>query len=398
MEDRSVIQPILEALEYFNKSKEELEYFYNIIDKFCASWFGKTVITTNFSAIDLLLIHDLLGEYLRFEGNSKKIALWLLAINRVCYNYTLDLSKAKKEVEELKKIKKEDLDTSLIDPILNTLKTLEEAHLTSSLNNRPQEDIIGNFLQWVGIYTTFIYPSLENKMDFYDKNVLRAMNFLLSEFLKQKTNEKRLAFLIMAIIEACKQYSLQNNINTELLNQNSENMDFVLPGKEEKLVEELLNKLKNETERQRKSQLILSKEILADQFVKDSFDKFISDINNDPTEAVTIFNDYSFRLSNILIKFDTGKQFLFLQTLSRYRTNVKSVLKPETYNNLKKSVEMLSERTKEWFKNELVKLNERKDFYIEFVLQKMLNEKESTKANTAKLFIMLYLIKKLELM
>lgn len=395
MEDRSVIQPILEALEYFKKSKEELDYFYNIIDKFCASWFGKTVITTNFTSSDLLLIHDLLGEYLRFEGNSKKIALWLLAINRVCYNYTLDLSKAKREVEELKKINKEELDTSLIGPILNTLKNFEESHLTSSLNNRPQEDIIGNFLQWVGVYTTFIYPSLENKMDFYDKNILRAMNFLLSEFLKQKTNEKRLAFLIMAIMEACKQYSLQNNINTELLNQNSET---IMPGKEEKLVEELLNKLKNETERQRKSQLIISKEILADQFVKDSFDKFIDDINNDPIEAVTIFNEYSFKLSNILIKFDTGKQFLFLQTLSRYRTNVKSVLKKESYNNLKKSVEMLSERTKEWFKKELIKLNERKDFYIEFVLQKMLNEKEPTKANTAKLFIMLYLIKKLELL
>jgi len=396
MEDRSVIQPILEALEYFNKSKEELDFFYNIIDKFCASWFGKPVMTTNFTSSDLFLIHDLLGEYLRFEGNSKKIALWLLAINRVCYNYTQDLSKVKKEVEELKKISKDELDTSLIDPILNTLRNLEELHLTSSINNKPQEDIINNFLQWVGIYTTFIYPSLENKMDFYDKNILRAMNFLLSEFLKQKTNDKRLAFLIIAIMEACKQYSLQNNnINPDLFTQNSE---IVVPGKEEKLVEELLNKLKKETERQRKSHTILSKEILADQFVKDSFDKFIDDINNDPTEAVAIFNDYSFKLANNLIKFDTGKQFLFLQTLSRYRTNVKSVLKQETYNNLKKSVEMLSDRTKEWFKNELARLNERKDLYIEFVIQKMLNEKDQTKANTAKLFIMLYLIKKLELL
>ncbi|HOJ63913.1 MAG TPA: hypothetical protein PLE45_05780 [Spirochaetota bacterium] len=396
MEDRSVIQPILEALEYFNKSKEELDFFYNIIDKFCVSWFGKPVMTTNFTSSDLFLIHDLLGEYLRFEGNSKKIALWLLAINRVCYNYTQDLSKVKKEVEELKKISKDELDTSLIDPILNTLRNLEELHLTSSINNKPQEDIINNFLQWVGIYTTFIYPSLENKMDFYDKNILRAMNFLLSEFLKQKTNDKRLAFLIIAIMEACKQYSLQNNnINPDLFTQNSE---IVVPGKEEKLVEELLNKLKKETERQRKSHTILSKEILADQFVKDSFDKFIDDINNDPTEAVAIFNDYSFKLANNLIKFDTGKQFLFLQTLSRYRTNVKSVLKQETYNNLKKSVEMLSDRTKEWFKNELARLNERKDLYIEFVIQKMLNEKDQTKANTAKLFIMLYLIKKLELL
>ena len=41
MEDRSFIRPILDAMEYFNKSTEELNFFYRIIDRFCACWFGK---------------------------------------------------------------------------------------------------------------------------------------------------------------------------------------------------------------------------------------------------------------------------------------------------------------------------------------------------------------------
>ena len=39
MEDRSMIKPILDALEYFSSSEEELEFFYNVVDKFCAAWY-----------------------------------------------------------------------------------------------------------------------------------------------------------------------------------------------------------------------------------------------------------------------------------------------------------------------------------------------------------------------
>ncbi|HQB61092.1 MAG TPA: hypothetical protein PK899_05475 [Spirochaetota bacterium] len=395
MEDRSMIKPILSALEYFNDSEEELLHYYKIIDKFCANWFGKPVLVSKFNNVDLLLIHDILGEYLRFEGNNKKIALWLLSINRVCYNFTADLTSAKKEIEEISKIPSDELDVSLIEPILKNLKQLEDNHLTAGVSDNASQDIIGNFLQWVGIYTTFIYPSLENKTDFYDKNVLRAMNFLLAEFILQRSNDKRLAFLLMAIMEACKQYSLQKSgENPEFIKSNSQ---VVLPGKEEALVQELLNTLRRENEKQR-SRPILTKEILADQFLKDSFDNFINDLNADEVESVTIFNNFSFNLAKEFLSFDTGKQFLFLQTLSRYRTNVADILKPKVHENLKKSVSLLSSRTKDWFKSELDKLNDRKDVYIEYIIHKIMGENSTTKANTAKLFIMLYLIKKLNLM
>ena len=397
--DTSMIKPILEALEYFNDSEDELQFFYKVIDKFCAHWFGKPIFVSNFNNIDLLLIHDILGEYLRFEGNNKKIALWLLSINRVCYNYSADLKDAQKDVLELNKISSEDLDISLIEPILNNLKELEEIHITAGLNNNGVEDTIGNFLQWVGLYTTFIYPSLENKTDFYDKSVLKAMNFLLTEFIKQRSNDKRLAFLIMAILEACKQFSqqLSQQHNSQILESYSNKSDIVIPGKEEALVQELLNKLRMENEKQR-SRPILSKEILADQFLKDSFDAFINDMNSDETEAVSIFNKFSNDLSVKFLSFDTGKQFLFLQTLSRYRTNCKESIKTPVYENLKKSVSLLSAKSIEWFKTELEKLNDRKDLYIEYIIQKIRGESQSPKSNTTKLFIMLYLIKKFELL
>jgi len=395
MEDRSMIKPVLSALEYFSDSEEELQFYYKIIDKFCANWFGKPVLVSKFNNVDLLLIHEILGEYLRFEGNNKKIALWLLSINRVCYNFTANLTSAQREIEEISKIPSDELDVSLIEPILKNLKQLEDNHLTAGVSENAAQDIIGNFLQWVGIYTTFIYPSLENKTDFYDKNVLRAMNFLLAEFILQKSNDKRLAFLLMAIMEACKQYSLQKSgENTELIKSNSQ---VVLPGKEEALVQELLNTLRRENEKQR-SRPILTKEILADQFLKDSFDNFINELNADEVESVTIFNNFSFDLAKEFLSFDAGKQFLFLQTLSRYRTNAADILKPKVFENLKKSVSLLSGRTKDWFKSELEKLNERKDVYIEYIIHKIMSENSTTKANTAKLFIMLYLIKKLNLM
>ncbi|HOV13459.1 MAG TPA: hypothetical protein PK771_04170 [Spirochaetota bacterium] len=397
MEDRSTVKPIIDAIEYFNQSEIELQYFYKVVDRFCAAWFGKPIIVSKFKNIDLLLIHDLLGEYLRFEENSKRIGLWLLAINRVCYNYTADLSLAIKEIHELSRNIDDNVDVSLIEQILGSLRKFEEKHLTAGQDDRGQSDTIGNFLQWVGLYTTYIYPSLENKTDIYDKNILKAMNFLLIEFIGQKSNDKRLAYLIMAIMEACKQYSLQStNDDDQFIKEYDEKEETVFAGKEEGLVEELLKKLRDENEKQRKRP-ILTKEILADEFIKDTYDRFIDDLNNDPAECVSEFNNYTFELANKFLTFDTGKQFLFLQTLSRYRTNSKESLKTTVYNNLKNSVNLLSSRTKNWIKNELERLNTQKDVYIEYIIQKLFAELPSTKANTAKLFIMLYLIKKLEL-
>ena len=96
-------------------------------------------------------------------------------------------------------------------------------------------------MQWVGIYSSFVYPSLENKQDYYDKTIIKATNFLLSEFIKQKSNDKRLAFLILAILEACRHYSLVNLESYDSQDFTAEFPEgFVVPGTEENMVSELL--------------------------------------------------------------------------------------------------------------------------------------------------------------
>jgi hypothetical protein len=185
MEDRSMIKPILDALEYFSTSEEELEFFYNVVDKFCAAWFGKPVFASHFSKIDYALLHELLGEYIRFESNNKRIALWILAINRVCYNFTASLDSVKYEICEMEDSIDDSFDTTLIDPIVSSLKSFERQHLNAGVNDKGENDGVGDFLQWVGIYVTYVYPSLENKQNFYDKNIVKAMNYLLVEFIKQ---------------------------------------------------------------------------------------------------------------------------------------------------------------------------------------------------------------------
>ena len=171
MEDRSMIKPILDALEYFSTSEEELEFFYNVVDKFCAAWFGKPVFASHFSKIDYALLHELLGEYIRFESNNKRIALWILAINRVCYNFTASLDSVKYEICEMEDSIDDSFDTTLIDPIVSSLKSFERQHLNAGVNDKGENDGVGDFLQWVGIYVTYVYPSLENKQNFYDKNI-----------------------------------------------------------------------------------------------------------------------------------------------------------------------------------------------------------------------------------
>jgi hypothetical protein len=396
MEDSSIIKPILNAIEYFNKSEKELQHFYKIIDKFCALWFGRPVLISKLKKIELCLIHELLGEFIRFEENNKRIALWLFAVNRVCYNYTADLSSILKEIEATSSIE-ETIDITLIEQIINTLRKFEDEHITSISLKKGEDNTVGNFLQWIGVYTTYIYPSLENKTDFYDKNMIKAMNFLLYEFIQQKTNDKRLAYLIMAIIEACKQFSLQNKkLHPDFMAEYGINGNIIFAGTEEELVEELLKKLKEENDKQRYKP-VLTNDILPDQYVKDIYDKMIDELNIDPDESVSVFNKYTFDMANTLMNFDNEKQLLYLQTLSRYRANAKEDLKDIVYTNLKNSVNLLSSRTKNWIKAELERLDSRKDLYIEYIIQKLSSEQISTKINTAKLFIMLYLINKLYL-
>ena len=439
--DAGMLKPILDAIEDFEEDSESLEQFYRIVDMFCVQWFGKPALVSDFDTIDLLLIQDMLGEYLAFEGNNRKIALWLLSINRVCYNFTSDLSEAAGEIEMLRDEYDEEPDTSLIEPIIGHLKQLEAQHLNAGIDNIGREDSIGNFLQWVGLYATFIYPSLDNKADFFDKSVLKAMNYLLTEFIKQKSNDKRLAFLIMAIMEACKQYSVANiDDNPQFIDDYAKNAEGepVLAGTEEDLVQQLLSNLHNETVRQRKEHPTHSvqnettekanavkqnksdtdvkstskrtssesssktkgkgKGLLSEPFSKDEFDDFIESLNEDSVECVSVFNKFSTDLANQFVQLDTGKQFIFLQTLSHYRKDCRGNLDKDVWESLRKSVSLLSPKTIDWLHTELQRLAERKDLYIEYILQKIRSESDATKSNTAKLFIMLYLIKKLELL
>ena len=439
--DAGMLKPILDAIEDFDDDSESLEPFYRIVDKFCVQWFGKPALVSDFDTVDLLLIQDMLGEYLAFEGNNRKIALWLLSINRVCNNFTADLSEAAEEIEQLRDEYDEEPDTSLIEPIIGHLKQLEAQHLNAGIDNIGRDDSIGNFLQWVGLYATFIYPSLDNKADFSDKSVLKAMNYLLTEFIKQKSNDKRLAFLIMAIMEACKQYSVANiDVNPQFVDDYAKNAEGepVLAGTEEELVQQLLSSLHNETVRQRKEHpshfvqnepaekvtpvkqskpdtesksapkkavsepqaksKVKGKGLLSEPFSKDEFDDFIESLNADSVECVSVFNKFSTDLANQFVRLDTGKQFIFLQTLSHYRKDCRGNLDKDVWESLRKSVSLLSPKTIDWLKTELQRLAERKDLYIEYILQKIRSESEATKANTAKLFVMLYLIKKLELL
>ncbi len=396
MDDRSTVKPILDVIEYFKESDVELKYFYSIIDKFCAKWFKHPVVASKFDSVDLALIHELLGEYIRFEVNSKKMALWLFSINRVCYNYNSDLSAKEKEIELLKDDIGDFFDTSLISPIIDTIIHLEDEHLKAGSKDKGENDSIGNLLQWIDVYTTYVYPSLENKTDFNDRALFKAMIFLLSEFLQQKTNNMRFAYLILTVMEACKQYSLTNKFDSEFINKYDKTGMTVFAGQDESLVQELLKKLSKETVRQ-KSMPIFSKETIADDFLKTSFDKLIEDMNREPSEAVTEFNNYLFSVSSKFLTLDIGKQFLFLQVLYRYKSDARELLSKEVHDNLKKSIDMLGIQTKLWLKKELEQLEKRKELYGEYVIQKIVKDSTTSRENSARLFIILYLTKKFNL-
>lgn len=398
MEDSSIVKPILEALDYFNNSPEEINYFYKIIDKFCANWFNKNIQISKFKNIEYIIIHDLLGEYIRFEENNKRIALWLLAINRVCYNYTSDLKQTVEELNNIKNSIDQDIDSTLIEPILKHLKILERLHKNAGKDDTGQSDLISNFLQWVMIYTSLIYPSLENKMDFYEKSTVKAMNFLLIEFIKQRSNDKRIAYLLMAIMEACRDFSLQHqDIDSDFVEAYEKNNEVVLPGKEKAFVEEILNRLKNENIKQRENPLLYT-EISPEEYVKDKLDKLIEEVNFDKSEAVNVFNKNTFEISSKFLSLNEEKQIQFLQTLFLYRQKCSDIIKPEIIQNIKRSVSLLSEKTKEWFRKEVDKLENQPDKYFKYAIKKINSEHSTSKYNSSKLFIMVYLFNKLSLL
>ncbi len=395
MEDRSIIKPILNALDYFNISKEELIHFYNIIDKFSAYWFSKKVNISKFNNIELLLIHELLGEFIRFEENNKKVALWILSINRVCYNYSADLSFINNELKKMNNNENQNVDTTLIEPILNQLNVLDELHKNAPKKNLGQSDLISNYLQWVMVYTSIVYPSLEDKLDFYNKTTIKAMNFILMEFIQQHSNDKRISYLIMGIIEACKLFSIQNQEESEkFLNNYKDSEDQVIPGQDEKFVKEILDRLKNENIKQREDNIFIQ-DITADQYLNERYQKFINDLNEDINYVSSNLNKYILKFTSKFVSYNNSQQILFLKSLLNYK--LVQNLKKDIKNKLNKSLNLLPEKTKKWFKVELDKMEKDINQYITKITY-IINTKDfSTKFNFSKPYIMLFLIKKLDL-
>lgn len=390
MEDKSIVSPILEALNYFNDSKEEINYFYKIIDKFCACWFGKNVNITSLNSVELALIHDLLAEYIRFEENNKRIALWLLSINRVCYNYTRDLSELAEELNSQKNLMEESFDTTLIQPILNQLNILDNLHKNAGKTDHGESDIISNFLQWVMVYTTIIYPSLENKLNFYDKTIIKAMHFILLEFIKQRSNDKRMAYLIMAIKEACKNYSLQNeNESATFINENID--DSIVPaGQEEKLIKELLEKLKDQTIIQREYE-----EESIETYIKNNYDDFIDKLLTSKTVSYSFFLKFVNKLAEKVLTLTTDKKIMFFKVLYRYRS-YSNIFNDDVKNEIKKGLEKLPEKTKKWIIDKVKDMNLKKEEYIKEIIQKDSSEKNKF-LNFIRLYIMIFLIHKLNI-
>ncbi len=394
MEDRSIIKPILDALDYFNNSAEEINHFYKIIDKFCGLWFKKPPKSARYNALELFLLHDLLGEYIRFEENNKRIALWLLSINRICYNYSADMTTVTEELSLLESTDEKEFDTTLIEPILNELVNLENLHENAGKYDKGETDIISTYIQWVAAYTTIVYPSMENKLDFYEKTTITAMNYILQEFIKQRSNVKRMAYLVMGIKEACKLYSIQKNtLSGDLLSSYIIN-EAVIPGKDEDMVKEILDKLKDENEKQKADDLEFYK-ITVSQYVENNFEKLIMDLNFYEKKAVSIFNKYVFDFTTKFINLNDDDKRTFIKILSSINlTNIK-IHKTEIRDILNKSINLFPGNTKKWISSEIRKIS--KDEYIDNILKKTESDDSALKFRLAKPFIMLYFILKLDL-
>jgi hypothetical protein len=397
MEDRSIIRPILDALDYFNSSPEETNYFYNIIDKFSAYWFGKIINVNNLNNVEMLLIHELLGEYIRFEENSKRVALWLLSINRICYNFSNDLSSLVLELEKINHDENQDIDVTLIEPILKQIQTLDAIHKKAGKeSDRGEGDLITNYLQWVMVYASIIYPSLNNKLDFYTNTIIKSMNFILMEFIKQRSNDKRMAYLVMGIIEACNQYNIQNENYVKEFIENYPDREIVLAGQEEALVKELLLKLKDEKIKQRENRMILQ-DTAPEEYVVNTYKKLISELNSDSILAVTNFNKYILRLTSKILSYNDENKSVFLSNILDFDSDALNNVNSEIIEKLRKSMSLLPEKTKNWINKELAKLNQDKKGSIDRVVNSLKTKEFASKFNYMKPFVLLYLSYKFQI-
>jgi hypothetical protein len=244
LQDKSVIQPVLRAVESLQSATGGLATLYGVVDQFCAVWIGKPREQMLFEGDTILyLIHELLGEYLHLEENNKRVAFWLLTLNRCCTNFETDLRSNRSELESLIAGSDLGLDATLLEPIFSQIRAYEQMHNRALAGQLGESDAVGSFLQWVGAYCSYIYPAVIRDKNKVTRTVISAISFLISEYIKLRSNVSRMAALLLGIKEACV-YGTSIRSGGEF--QPYTPTERVPAGQDERYVEALLQRLREE--------------------------------------------------------------------------------------------------------------------------------------------------------
>jgi hypothetical protein len=254
MQDKSIIQPVLRAVEHMQSSPEELAALYRIVDQFSSEWLGRPREEMRFEGDAVLyLIHDLLGEYLRLEENHKRLAFWLLTLNRCCLNFTADLRQTRAELQQALAGTDLSLDTTLLEPVFETVHEYEEGHRLAVREKLGRGDRLGGFLQWVGTYCGYIYPIYIRGSDPVNRTVISSITFLTAEYIKLRSNVYRVAALLLGIKEACAIGTALARVQAGLAaaeplagEPGGEEEASVMAGQDREYVEALLGRLRQE--------------------------------------------------------------------------------------------------------------------------------------------------------
>jgi hypothetical protein len=244
VQDKSVIQPVLRAVESLQAVTQGLDTLYEVVDQFCAVWIGKTREQMLFEGdMILYLTHELLGEYLHLEENNKRVAFWMLTLNRCCTNFDVDLRPKRRELEKLIENSDLGLDGTLLEPIFSQIRDYQQIHNHSQAEELGESDALGSFLQWVGAYCSYIYPTIIRDRNKVTKTVISAISFLISEYIKLRSNASRMAALLLGIKEACV-YGSSVQAGGEF--RPCAPTESIPAGQDEQYVEALLQRLRQE--------------------------------------------------------------------------------------------------------------------------------------------------------
>ena len=242
LHDKSVIQPVLRAVESLQSSSQGMDALYEVVDQFCAVWIGKRREQMLFEGDAILyLTHELLGEYLHLEQNDKRVAFWMLILNRCCTNFETDLRVKRRNLEKLIDSSDLGLDGTLLEPIFSQIRDYQQIHNRSQAEELGESDALGSFLQWVGAYCSYIYPTIIRDRNKVTKTVISAISFLISEYIKLRSNVSRMAALLLGIKEAC---VYGTSIRTGGEFQPCTPTESVPAGQDEQYVEALLQRLR----------------------------------------------------------------------------------------------------------------------------------------------------------